>query len=62
MICHPFDAGLLGAVRAAKKGVVRLYAVTDDLAPAMGADRGKFMYRALKTVENVAFAGRYNFE
>jgi len=55
-------ARLPGAVGTAKKCLLRLNAVTDNFAPAMRTDGREFVYRTLKTIENVAVARRYNFK
>src|SRR5690606_26750829 len=47
---------LLRAVRAAEDAAVRLDAVADDAAAAMGACRRQRVYGALETVEGVRFA------
>jgi len=60
-----FDAAharLPGAIGAAEKRLFRLNAVTDNFAPAVRANGCKFMYRAFKTIENVAVARRDNFK
>jgi hypothetical protein len=53
---------LPGAVGAAEKLPLALYAMTDNSAPAVIARRSNRVNRALETVERVAVAGRYNFK
>src|SRR5215217_5674353 len=50
------------AVRAAIEGVVRLDAVTEDLAAAVGTDRRQLVNRAFEAVEGVRDAGRHDLE
>src|SRR5437868_5728477 len=55
-------ARLMRAIGATVEGVIGFDAVPDDLAPAVVADGGELMNRALKAVERVARAGRCNLE
>src|SRR5687767_2593311 len=50
------------AVRAAVEGVVRLDAVADDLAAAVGADGRQLVDRALEAVERVGDSGGHDLK
>src|SRR4051812_29839184 len=52
----------VGAVRAAVEGAVRLDAVADDLAAAVGADGRELVDRALEAVEGVRLARRHDLK
>jgi hypothetical protein len=62
MIRDAAYARLTGAVGAAEKRFFRFNAMTDNPAPALGADRRQFVNRTLETIENVAVARRNNFK
>jgi hypothetical protein len=60
MVLDVGHARVARALCTAVKGLVGLYAVADDLAPAVIADRSKLVNRALEAVERVPAAGRNN--
>ena len=55
-------ARLMRAIGATVEGVVGFNAVPDDLAPAVVADGGELMNRALKAVERVMLSAHHHLE
>ncbi len=62
MILHFGDAGVPGAVGATIESIVRLYAMSDDLAAAVITNRRKFVDRTLEAVKGMTGAGGNDFK
>lgn len=62
VVFYAFNARLFGAVGAAEKSFFGFDAVSDYFAAAMSANGREPVNRALKTIENVPVARRYNFK